>query len=162
MDAAVAREVLGAARVSRVLGAVAVRLGGEVVGRVLGVAAVREVLGATLLAALRRRAFLRLAPWAEPFKVCGRGVRLAAEASGAGFARCALRVFFKDLRATAACLRLRLAAEASGELARCALRAFFQAFRATAASLRARLASRFASFTRLRARLSSSLAIRTR
>jgi hypothetical protein len=42
------------------------------------------------------------------------------------------------------------------------LRAFFHALRARLACLRARLASRFASFSHLRARLSSSLAIRTR
>jgi len=44
----------------------------------------------------------------------------------------------------------------------CARRARFQALRATAASLRARLASRLASFRRLRARFSSSFAMRTR
>ena len=51
---------------------------------------------------------------------------------------------------------------ARAEFPRCALRAFFHAFRVAAACRRARLASRLASFIRLRARLSSSLAIRTR
>jgi hypothetical protein len=52
--------------------------------------------------------------------------------------------------------------EASFEPPFCARRARFQALRATAASLRARLASRLASFRRLRARFSSSFAMRTR
>jgi len=53
-------------------------------------------------------------------------------------------------------------AEAFSDPFFCARRARFQALRATAASLRARLPSRLASFRRLRARFSSSFAMRTR
>jgi hypothetical protein len=53
-------------------------------------------------------------------------------------------------------------AEAFPDPPRCARRARFQALRATPASFRARLASRLASFSRLRARFSSSFAMRTR
>jgi len=100
------------------------------------------LLGAAAGAAARRRpAPLPLAPPRRPLGARGCEVRLAAEALGAGSARCALRAFFHALRATEACLRARLASRL-----------------ASFTRLRARLSSSLAIRTRWRATSASNRA----
>src|SRR6185437_10952972 len=87
---------------------------------------------------LRRcRADLRFTARAEASSACPCALRLPAEMSRGGLARCALRAFFHALRATAACLRARLA---------------------SLTRLRARFSSSLAIRTRCRATSASSLA----
>src|SRR6185312_1454818 len=85
-------------------------------------------------AARLRPGFLRRVPRVGPLRVRGCRVRSPVADFAAGFARCALRAFFHALRATAACLRARLASRL-----------------ASFTRLRARLSSSLAMRTRCRA-----------